>query len=342
VTVAATLTRGRWLRAIALGVVVAVLSVVLATVANPRALASPDGPQITARERWDALRGHGSERARLVVWHLRLPRVGLAALVGAALALAGALLQALLRNPLADPFVIGVSSGAALAAVAGVALGVSAGGGGHPAVAAAGALGAALVVERLARTRSGRLSGERMVLAGVVASYLFSAGIMWVVSLSGAAETQRYLFWLMGSTASASGREVLLLGAVLAACLLASVALLPALNLVMLSEEHARDSGVPVERVKRATFVVAAVLTGGAVAVAGSIGFVGLVVPHAVRLAWGADARLAAPLSACAGATFLVAADLASQAAGDVPLGVVTASVGAPFFLWLLVKRSAP
>ena len=326
----------RWRRIVGLASVALVFALLIAVVA------SPGSGGLSTREAVAALFGSGDELASIGLWELRVPRVLLGALVGASLGLAGQLLQSLLRNPLADPFVIGVSSGAAFASVCGLSLGLSLAGGGHPLVAAAGALGAALIAWRLAHDRGGRLGSHRLVLAGVVLSYLFSAGIMWVVSLSSAVEGQRYIFWLMGSLASASPADVAVLSAAFVPAAVAAVAVLPALNLLSFSEEHAADAGVSVEPVKRAVFVLAAVLTGASVAVAGSIGFVGLVVPHCVRLVFGSDARLGAPLSAIVGAGFLVAADLACRGLGELPVGVVTATCGAPFFLWLLVaKRDA-
>lgn len=323
----------RWARSLS------VAALLLAALLLTAVVASPGSGGIETGQALRGLTGTGDEFAVHVVWALRVPRVLLGALVGASLGLAGQLLQALLRNPLADPFVIGVSSGAAFASVCGLALGISLAGGGHPLAAAAGALGAALAAWRLARDRGGRLGSHRLVLAGVVLSYLFSAGIMWVISLASAVEGQRYLFWLMGSLASASPADAGLLTVAFVPAAVATLAVLPALNLLAYSEEHAAGSGVSVEAVKRAVFVLAAVLTGASVAVAGSIGFVGLVVPHCVRLLTGADARLAAPLSAMGGAGFLVLCDLACRGLGELPVGVVTASLGAPFFLWLLVRE---
>jgi iron complex transport system permease protein len=296
------------------------------------------GRELTTASAARALLGGGDPVERVVVWRWRAPRVALAALVGASLAQAGALLQLLLRNPLADPFVLGVSSGAALASVLAIAAGIAAGALAQAGWGAVGAMVAAILVHGLARDAAGRLAPERIVLAGVVASYLFSAAVMWVVSLAPAHAGQRYLFWLMGSLSGAVVGHVAVVAAVLA--LLAPVALrvAAALNLVAISEEHAADAGVAVERVKRTGLGVAAVLTGASVAAAGSIGFVGLIVPHAVRWLGARDARLAVPLSALAGAAFLLVADFVSRAAGEVPLGVVTASVGGPFFLLLLAR----
>lgn len=332
------LTRTRWARGLA-------ACSALLGIALMLALLLPAGlregmPHLGLVEAARALGGGGDEVARLVMWEARVPRALLAAACGACLGLAGAVLQLVLRNVLADPFVLGVSSGAALGAVVGVSLGASVGGAGHPVAAIAGALLASFVVHGLARDAEGRLSVERLLVAGVVLSYLLSAGIMWVVSMAPAQRGQHFLFWLMGSFGSASLSAVLgVTGAlVLALVLLAPV--LGALNLLAVSEEHAADAGVEVERSKLLALGAAAVLTGGSVAAAGSIGFVGLVVPHGVRLLLGPDARLLVPASALAGAAFLVCADTLVRLLGEMPVGVITASCGAPFFLWLLWRRS--
>jgi len=312
----------------------------LALIANPRALAR-DAPQLPMRRAVEALAGGGDETARLVIWRFRVPRVALAAATGAALALAGALLQPVMRNPLADPYVLGVSSGAALGAVAALSIGLHVAGAGPAIFATLGAALAALLTFGLARDAEGRLVGERLVLAGVVLSYLLAAGIMWVVSLSPAAQGQHLLFWLMGSFASASGAQALAVAGCVVASLLLVMPQASAVNLMAVSDEHAADAGVAVERVKRVVFVACAVLVGVAVAAAGSIGFVGLVVPHGTRLALGSDARLGLPVSVLCGAAFLVGADLVSRAFGELPVGVVTATCGAPFFLLLLLRRRA-
>lgn len=328
---------GRLLMSLAWAGLILVGVVVAAVLVDPRMLGGETG--LAPGEALAALLhlDRGDDVARAIVWQARVPRILVAALVGAALAGAGSLLQLMLRNPLADPFVLGVSSGAALGSVLGLALGISLGGGAHPAAATFGAAAAALVVYRLGRV-GGRLSAERVVLAGVVLSYLFAAGVMWLITLSSATEGQRWMFWLMGSVASVSSADAVMLGALVAVAALLVAPALPALDLLLISDEHAAASGVRVERVKARTFVAAALLTGAAVATCGSIGFVGLVVPHSVRLLGARDARLAVPLSGLAGASFLVVVDLISRIFGEVPIGVVTASLGAPFFLVLLLR----
>lgn len=329
----ARLTPRRWMACLlacaALAVGCALLSVIVSAPASA-------GTSLPWRDALRALGGGGDEVSRLVVWKARVPRTALASACGACLAVAGALLQLVLRNPLADPYVLGVSSGAALGSVAGLALGATLGGAGHPLAAIAGAALAALLVHAIGRDREGRLGVERLLLAGVVLSYLLSAGLMWIVSLAPAQQGQRLLFWLMGSFGNASALAAGAVACALALALAIVATALPALDLLAVSEEHAADSGVQVEAVKRRALGSAAILTGASVAAAGSIGFVGLVVPHGVRLVLGGDARLLVPASALAGASFLACADMLVRVTGEMPVGVVTASCGAPFFLWLL------
>lgn len=278
--------------------------------------------------------------ADVIVWQVRLPRVLLAAATGAALALAGAAYQAVFRNPLADPYLLGAASGAgfgaALAMVHGASfalLGVL--GVGGSAFLVAGATVAAVVT--LAR-RAGRLPVVSLILAGVVMGSSLSAATSFVM-LADHERTAGVLAWLLGSFAFASWRDLALLAAVLAAALPAALAARRAFDLLTLGETSARQLGLPVEAFKWAVVSVATLVTAAAVSVAGVIGFVGLIVPHAVRLAVGPEHRELVPLSALWGAAFLVLADLVARSslgAGELPVGIVTALVGGPFFLVLL------
>lgn len=288
----------------------------------------------------DLVSGEGpeGETARLVA-SLRLPRVALAALVGGCLALAGAALQALLKNPLADPFLLGTSggaaTGAALAALAGLSPLVS------PAAAFAGAVVASVAVAALAR-RGGRLDLQRLLLTGLIANAFFSAALLAVFSVASGQTARTMLFWMMGSLADATPGKVLALapyGVVGFAVLLAYSA---RLNLFAVGEENAAALGVEVERAKRVVFLAASLLTGAAVAFAGIIGFVGLLVPHAARAVIGNNQRTLLPVSAVAGAALLVAADAVSRsvfAPAELPVGAVTAAIGAPLFAWLLMRN---
>jgi iron complex transport system permease protein len=291
------------------------------------------------------LLGRGaSDLAGTVVLGLRLPRVLLAALAGAGLAVAGVGFQALTRNPLADPAVLGVASGAALgAALAQVAgldgsllatLGLSA-------LAFLGALVAATAVYMIASI-GGRLPVQTLLLAGVIVGLFFSAATTLVVSLVDFARLGGIVHWLMGSLGTLGYRPV---GVMALGCLVGVAAIYSqarALNVLALGEEQALQLGVEAEGVKRLVFVAASLLTGVVVAHTGPIGFVGLIVPHAVRLALGSDNRVLVPAAAGAGAAFLVLADTVARLVvrpAELPVGVVTAFCGAPFFIYLLRTR---
>jgi iron complex transport system permease protein len=284
------------------------------------------------------------ELAATVVLGLRLPRVLLAVLAGAGLAAAGAAFQALTRNPLADPAVLGVASGAALGAVLGQMAGLE--GSllatfGLSAVAFAGALAAAAVVYLIASV-GGRLPIQTLLLAGVITGLFFSAAITLVISLVDFARLGGILHWLMGSLGALGYRPVAVMAAGCALGIGAIYSQARALNLLALGEESALQLGVEAERVKRVIFVAASLLTGVVVAHTGPIGFVGLIVPHAVRLAVGSDNRVLIPATTAAGASFLVLADTLARIVArpaELPVGVVTAFCGAPFFIYLLRTR---
>jgi iron complex transport system permease protein len=292
------------------------------------------------------LRGDSSDADPLqdqIVWSIRTPRVLLAAVVGAALATAGVALQGLVRNPLADPYVLGISSGASLGAVLVLGFGSAAVAGLSVTGAAfAGAL-ASLVAVFLLAQRSGQLTDNRLVLAGVALGYLTMAGTSLVQLRSDPSEIRGILFWLMGSVAGASWEQLQLPTAAMVVCMLALTFRARDLNALAVGDDDAAALGVDVHRLRIGLLVVSSVLTAVAVAVAGGIGFVGLMVPHAVRLVAGADHRRLLPLSALTGAVFLVLVDLAGRVVdrpNEYPITVFTAAIGAPFFLWLL--RAGP
>lgn len=294
------------------------------------------------REIVDALRGRGDPSAVAIVQRLRLPRSLQAALVGGALASAGAVFQALLRNPLADPYILGVSGGAAVGAVTAVVLGAAAAWM-VPAAAFAGALGAIFLVFRLGWSAGGVLDTRTLLLAGVVAGAFFNACILLVLTFADAETFRLAIFWMMGSFSGATwgGVGALSLYFLPAALLLLSLA--RPLNLMTLGEESAAYLGTRVERTKWIAYGAASLITAAAVATAGVIGFVGLVVPHAVRLLWGSDHRFLLPASILLGATFMVLMDALARtvvAPSELPVGVVTAFVGVPVFVWLLRRRT--
>lgn len=284
-----------------------------------------------------------TEAHKTIVLSLRLPRALLAGIVGSALALAGAGFQAISRNPLADPYVLGVSSGAAFGVVMGVLTGVGTGTGILllPLFGFAGALVAAVVVYGIASI-DGRLPIQTLLLAGVVVSLFFASAIMLVSNVIRAEELQGVVFYLMGNLRVVSYTTI----ATVVACLLIGTALIYgqvlSLNLLSAGEEAAAQLGVEPERVKRIIFVACSLVTGAAVSASGSIAFVGLMVPHAVRFCIGPDNRLVVPASLLAGATFLILADTVARtvvAPTEVPVGVITAFLGAPFFAYLLRTR---
>jgi iron complex transport system permease protein len=274
---------------------------------------------------------------RAILWQLRLPRVGLAGAVGAALAAAGAAYQALLRNPLAEPYLLGVSNGAALGTMLALVF-VGANVGARTALAMLGAGAATLAVYRLARGRSGA-TPERLILSGVIVTSLLSSVIVFATTLLDATRLRSFTFWLLGDLSGAGPDALLIL--LPAALLGAAVLTLQArpLNLLMLGERDAFDLGVEVGRVRLIVFIAASLLVGASVAAGGSVGYVGLVVPHLVRLSFGGDNRLAIPASALAGALFVILADTLARiviAPRELPVGAITAIIGAPLFIFLL------
>jgi iron complex transport system permease protein len=290
-----------------------------------------------------AERPHGvAPSVEIILFQLRIPRVLLATVVGSALAASGAVFQALFRNPLADPAIIGVSSGAALGAIAAMLVtgGAFAGGLVVPAVAFLGALAAGLLVYRLARVGPA-VQVATLLLAGVAVAALISAVMALVLTYSGERIRSIY-FWLLGGL-SARGWESLAAAAPLAAVgVVAALGTAGNLNLVALGEERAAQLGLEVERFKRVALATGALLAGAAVAVAGVIGFVGLMTPHLLRLVLGADHRRLLPASVLGGALFMVLADLAARtlrAPEEIPVGAVTALLGGPFFLYLLRRQ---
>jgi iron complex transport system permease protein len=303
--------------------------------------AGPSG--LALREVWDALRGGGGDVARDIVLRVRLPRLLLAAGVGASLATAGAAFQALLRNPLADPFILGVSGGAALGAILVIALGSALGlaASAAPPAAFAGAVAAVVLLLGAAGPR-GRLEATRLLLIGVVLNALASAVIVFLASAAGLAEGSRIFLYLIGNLSDAQPALAGWIGAFLALGLAALLPLARALDALALGDDSAALLGFEPTRVKLALLVATSLLVGAAVSVAGLVGFVGLIVPHALRLVIGADHRLLLPASALAGASFLVLCDaLARTVLGgpELPVGAITALLGGPLFLTLLRRR---
>lgn len=280
----------------------------------------------------------------VILWRIRLPRALMGVVVGGALAAAGTVLQALLRNPLAEPHLLGVSGGAAFGGVVALILGGASGA--LPAFlvplgAFAGALASMLVVYRLG-TVNGRLQPYTFLLAGVVCNAFTGALIMALNTFADFFQAHGILFWLMGSLQTQSYWLVVASAVYLVGGVLWLLRHTRELNVLSLGEESAAQLGVHVVRVRRVAFAVSSLLVGAAVSVSGMIGFVGLIVPHVTRLLIGADYRLLLPASVLVGGTFLVLADTVARSAfgaGEIPVGVVTALCGGPFFIYLLRRE---
>ena len=315
----------------------ALAGAVLATVAA--GLAAGSVP-LTAHELWEGLTSRDAPSA-VVVRSLRAPRVLLAFLVGGSLAVSGAALQALIRNPLAEPFLLGLSSGAGLGAVAALALGVG-GSWGVPVAAFSGALAAVALVYRLSLVAGRRLDPRVLLLAGVVVGSFAGAVMSAILVLSPASGIRNAFLWLLGGFGAASWQGV----GIFAAYAVAPLALIGlsgrALDLMVLGEEPAHHLGAPVERTRRLVYLATALLTAASVATCGIIGFVGLVVPHAVRTVARPLHRTLLPAVFLVGGAFMVLADLVARTVVrplELPVGVVTALVGVPVFA-LLLRRT--
>ncbi len=281
-----------------------------------------------------------SEQQSAILFDIRLPRVLLGACVGASLAVAGASLQALLRNPLAEPYLLGVSNGAALGTMIAFVF-FEQFAFARPLMAFAGAGLATFTVYQMARSRAG-MNVERLVLSGVIVTTFLSSIIVLLTSLLDAARLRGFTFWLLGdlSQATMHGFYMTLAASVIGTIVLTSQA--RPLNLMMIGERDAMDFGVEVGRVRLIVFGIASLLVGTAVAASGSVGYVGLIVPHLVRLALGSDNRHVIPFSAMAGAIFVVLADTVARtviAPRELPVGAITALIGAPLFIYLLRKN---
>ncbi len=287
--------------------------------------------------------GDGDSAAEAILLQLRLPRTVLAALIGGALGLSGCTFQALLRNPLAEPYVLGISGGAAVGAVTVVVTGFGAS---LPGAASLGAfLGAvaamALVLEVARRASPGTMDTRILILSGVIIGAFFNAIILLLLSMADIESFRSAVFWMMGNLSASDWGSAGLLAILLAPAALVLLSLARDFNLLARGEAVAHHLGASVRRVKLVACVAASLLVGAAVAAGGVIGFVGLIVPHAVRLSWGNDHRLLLPASFLAGMAFLLIADTVARLAvapTELPTGVVTAATGAPLFVALLLR----
>lgn len=290
-----------------------------------------------------------AKRDHIIIMDIRLPRIVLGIIIGASLAVSGAVMQGLFRNPLADPGLVGVSSGASLGAITVIVVGNSFlmpllrlfGIYTLPLAAFLGGLITTLILYRVA-TRQGRTSIATMLLAGIALGAMSGAFSGVLVYIADDRQLRDLTFWGMGSLAGATWIKIVTAGPIIALTLFAAPFLARGLNALALGEAAANHLGMPVQRVKNTAIIMVAAATGASVAVSGGIGFVGIVVPHLLRLSIGPDHRYLLPASALLGATMLLLADAVSRtivAPAEIPIGIVTAFVGAPFFLWILLRR---
>jgi len=330
-----------------LAVVLTVLGVVLTGVALAALFVGSAGLSASAVARALAGRAEASSVEAIVTLSLRLPRVAVAVLAGAALAVAGVGFQALTRNPLAEPSILGVSSGAAFGVVLAQILGFQAGilaAVGIAVFAFGGALLAAAIVYLIA-VAPGGLAVQTLLLAGVIVGIFFSAAITVIISVVDFNRLSGVIHWLLGNLAPIPAASLALFAALAAGGVWLILSSARELNLLALGEEAASQLGVDAERLKRRVFVAAALLTGTVVAFTGPIGFVGLIVPHVLRSLVGQDNRFLVPTAALAGGAFLLAADTLARnvvAPAELSVGVITAFCGAPFFVWVLRTRTRP
>ncbi|MBM15422.1 MAG: iron ABC transporter [Nitrospina sp.] len=282
-----------------------------------------------------------------ILFQVRLPRILLGAIAGAALSVAGAVLQALLRNDLAAPFTLGVSSGAALGAVIAIALNLNFTLLGFPVIslfAFMGSLGAILLVFNLVRTRHGEFPTGILLLAGVTANFFFASLVMFIHYLASLSQSFTIIRWLMGGLDITNYDTILTLFPIVSIGILILLFVSRDLNLISTGIHSASSRGVNVEKTQKIGFITASLITGTVVATCGPIGFVGLIVPHIVRLFVGPDLRILIPASTLFGASFLVICDTFARtllAPTEIPVGIITAMLGGPFFVWLL-KRKRP
>ncbi len=275
-----------------------------------------------------------------IVWRIRLPRVLLAAEVGATLSLGGLIFQALLRNPLAEPYILGISGGSAVGAISGILLGLPR----FPGVSATAFAGSMATLALVLMLSSGRhiLKKDTLLLAGVMVNAFCSAMILFLISLTQDSRLHNIIFWLMGDLSLSDMGQVRLLALLLAPCFILAFLLSHAMNLLLMGKETAMVLGVNIKAVTLTLLVATSFMISATVAQCGLLGFVGLVIPHLLRLMLGPDHRILVPACILGGATYMVGCDLLARIVprqGELPVGVITAMIGAPVFIFLL-RRS--
>lgn len=290
-------------------------------------------------------------RDQLVLWSIRIPRIAVAGMIGGLLALSGAIMQGLFRNPLADPALVGVSSGGALAAATAIVIADSAWGASFqflqlellPVAAFAGSLLTTTLLYKIA-SREGRTSVAIFLLAGLAIAAIANAGIGLLVFVADDRQLRDITFWLLGSMSGATWPKAALVAPVVVVALIAIPFIARGLDVLVLGEAEAFHTGVDVERLKKISIVLISAMTGIAVSICGVVGFVGIVVPHLLRMVIGPGHRMLLPASVCLGAILMIGADTIARtlaAPAEVPIGVLTATLGAPFFLFILLRQRA-
>ncbi|MEJ2157409.1 MAG: iron ABC transporter permease [Desulfobacteraceae bacterium] len=285
--------------------------------------------------------GGGDSLMNDIIWRLRFPRTLLAALLGATLSVGGMVFQALLRNPLAEPYILGISGGSAIGAIAGIMLGLAR----FPGVwltAFAGSLATLGLLYVMATGRS-MLRGNTLLLSGVMVNAFCSAVILFLVSMAQDSRLHNIIFWLMGDLAAATSDKVIALAVTVIPCFVIIFARSHALNLLTLGNDMARSMGVNIKAVTSLLLIVTSLMISATVSYCGLVGFVGLVIPHMLRMILGPDHRVLAPASILGGAAFMVLCDMLSRtlpSQGELPVGVITALIGAPVFVYLLRKSN--
>jgi cobalamin transport system permease protein len=307
---------------------------------------SGGGVSLSLKELWEALNYGGSEINRTIVWQIRLPRILLGLLVGGGLAASGCVFQGMLRNPLADPYTLGISGGAAFGAAVGVITSsrflIPIGTYWLPLCAFLGALLATVLVYALANRMY--FSTSSLILGGILLSFLFTSLVFLIFAVSKAEDVQRTVLWLMGDLSGAQYPIIRSVAVFIAIGLSVLLLFTPDLNILTLGEEKALHLGVSVNRLVKFLFILSALITGTCVSASGIIGFVGLMIPHLTRQLTGPDHRILVPASVLTGASFLILADTLARtvvAPLELPVGVITGLLGSFFFLLFLFRKSS-
>ncbi len=298
------------------------------------------GSSLSLKEVWDAIWGHGTWAADIIVNGQNMPRIATGICVGAGLAVTGGVMQAVFRNPLATPYILGLSSGASLGAAVAILLSVTLL---QPLLAFIFCFGTMLLVYTISRSGGSVVRTETLVLAGVAVSSLISAMVSFLTYIAPSEKMGSIVFWSLGSLSGTGWEDIALMAPVIAAGVVLMVTQSRNLNAMMLGDAHAMDLGVDVRRTRLLLLAVSSLVVAACVCFVGTIGFVGLVIPHIIRLLLGPDNRIILPLSAAGGAAFVIMCDYIAHFVapyyGVLPMGVVTSLIGAPFFIYLLCAR---